>query len=306
MWRACKNILPTKDRLLARGVGSGDYCALCVQSETSGHILWGCQYAKEVWSGTKIKLPWLQDPLNDFVDIVWETMNSHPQVDWTMFAVTAWSIWNNRNSVIHEGKCKGIGVLIRAVADYVDKIKQGKQPQMGQPSKITRPWSPPRQDWYKINTDGVVFRESGCSGSGVVIRNEEGQIMGAMSKRWDLPLGALEIEAMAVEDGVQFAWDLGLKRIIIESDSQIVVNAICDQSVVPSSIQHVIEGIGVNLRCFDAWMVSHVCRESNSAAHILARNAKFVIDRVIWVEDTPPIVSAQVQHDVICMNSVSV
>ena len=53
-------------------------------------------------------------------------------------------------------------------------------------------------------------------------------------------------------------------------------------------------------------MVSHICRETNSAAHILARNAKSVLDRVIWVEDTPPIVSAQVQQDVIYMNSVSV
>ena len=135
---------------------------MCGQSETSGHILWGCQYAKAVWSGTKIKLQWPQDPLNDFIDIVWETMNSHPQVDWTMFAMTAWSLWNNRNSVIHEGKCKGNGVLIRSVADYVDEIKQEKQPQLWQPPKTTRPWSPPRQDWYKINTDVVVFREIGC------------------------------------------------------------------------------------------------------------------------------------------------
>ena len=204
------------------------------------------------------------------------------------------------------GNVKGNGVLIRAVADYVDEIKQEKQPQLRQPPKITRPWSPPRQDWYKINTDGVVFREIGYCGSGVVTRNEEGQIMGAMSKRWDLPLGALEIEAKAVEDGVQLAWDLDLKRIIIESDLQTVVNVICDQSVVSSSIQHVIEGVGVVLRWFDAWKVSHICKETNSAAHILARNAKFVLDRVIWVEDTPPIVSAQVQHDVICMISVSV
>ena len=109
MWRACKNTLPTKNRLMAWAVGSGDCCALCGQSETSGHILWGCQYAKAVWSGTKIKLPWLQDPLNDFIDIVWETMNSHPQVDWTMFAMTAWSLWDNRNSVIHEGNVKVMG-----------------------------------------------------------------------------------------------------------------------------------------------------------------------------------------------------
>lgn len=92
MWRACKNILPTKNRIMTRGMGREDCCALCGHSETSGHILWGCQYAKAVWSGTKIKLSWLQELLNEFIDIVWEKMESHPNVDWIMFAVIAWSL----------------------------------------------------------------------------------------------------------------------------------------------------------------------------------------------------------------------
>ena len=97
--------------------------------------------------------------------------------------------------------------------------------------------------------------------------------MGAMNKIWDLPWGALEIEAKAVAKWVQLASDLGLKQIIIESDSQTVVSSFCDQSLVPSSIQKVIEGIKMDLRCFDAWNVCHISRGSNSVAHILARHA---------------------------------
>lgn len=78
---------------------------------------------------------------------------------------------------------------------------------------------PPRKGWYKINANGAVYKEIGCYGVGVVIRNDEGCMMGAMSKRVNLPLKALETEALALQEGILLAWDLGLGEIEIESDS---------------------------------------------------------------------------------------
>ena len=104
MWRACRNILPTRNRLKVKGVDCEDCYALGGDCETLGHILWDCIFAKEVWSETKIKLPALPKPMNVFLNLVWEIVDSCPNVNWVLFAVTAWSLWNNRNSVIHGGQ----------------------------------------------------------------------------------------------------------------------------------------------------------------------------------------------------------
>lgn len=45
--RACKNVLPTKHCLLSRKVLKEDSCDFCGESESEGHVLWGCVIAKE-------------------------------------------------------------------------------------------------------------------------------------------------------------------------------------------------------------------------------------------------------------------
>ncbi|XP_075665698.1 uncharacterized protein LOC142635428 [Castanea sativa] len=274
--------------------------------ETSGHILWDCNFAKEVWSGSKIKLPSLPGPVNEFLNVVWVLVEDCPNINWVIFAVTAWSFWNNRNTVTHGGRSKDMEGLIQSVASYVAEIKEVKITQSRGNSVSTHCWSPPKHGWYKVNTDGAVFKETGSCGIGVVIRNEKGQIMGALCRRLEVPLGALEVEAMAVEEGVHFARDLCLNQIVVESDSLGVVNSLCNPGMSQSSIRKVVEGTRLDLRCFEAWEVVHTRRGCNTAAHILARNAKFVNNSVIWVEDIPPMIVDQVINDVNCMVSNSV
>ena len=126
-----------------------------------------------------------------------------------------------------------------------------------------------------------MFEESGSCGIGVVIRNERGLLMGAMSKKLDLPLGALEMEAKAFEEGILLAGDLGLGKIFLEGDAKLVTNALAGCYSPPSSIQMIIGGIQRWSFNVQAWQVSHVCRTGNCAAHLMARNAKLVTDSVV-------------------------
>ena len=138
-------------------------------------------------------------------------------------------------------------------------------------------WTPPCEGWYKVNVDKAVFKESGSYGIETVIRNEKSQIIRVMSKKLGLPLGTLEVEAKAFEEGMLLAVDLGLKNIMLEGDEQVVTNVLSSSSA-PSPqalfrFKHWRHNVLV-------WRVSHVRRIGKIATHLMARNAKLMTDCV--------------------------
>ena len=147
-----------------------------------------------------------QTPI-EFIDVVWFMMNTEGEEDWELFATVAWCLWNNRNKVRHgEAGKNGKSIAVEA-RNYWAEVRAVK-PSFGRPSKpkITHThWLPPPQGWYKVNVDVAVFKDQGQCGIGVVIRNNQGLIMGAMCKLLEFPPGALEAEAKAMEAGIGLA-----------------------------------------------------------------------------------------------------
>ena len=100
---------------------------MCGLGESSGHALWNCQFAEAVWSCTKIKLPCFRDPPGEFIDIVWAFKDNYGEVNWELFAITAWSLWNNRNNVRHGGQCKSHEVIAREAVQYWKEVQTASQ-----------------------------------------------------------------------------------------------------------------------------------------------------------------------------------
>ena len=51
LWRACSNVLPTRENLHKRRVQVDSHCVICCQQlESVGHLLWECALARNVWA----------------------------------------------------------------------------------------------------------------------------------------------------------------------------------------------------------------------------------------------------------------
>ena len=119
-----------------------------------------------------------------------------------------------------------------------------------------------------------------------------------MSKRLQVPLGALEIEAKALEVATIFAKDIGVQKVIFESDSLIVCFAIQGVTQPPITIANIISSTIQFMQQLHQVEVQHTQREGNKATHGLAQHAQFTNDFVTWMEETPTIINFAVASDV--------
>ena len=287
IWRACKDILPTKTKLRDHKIPLDVECDICGEVETARHVLWSCELAAIVWQMANLRAPGLTANPPNFLDPFWCVKEAKPNQDLVAFTNFAWSLWNNRNAVQHGEVSRTALQIFEASRAFLNEFHSccvlPHPPQPHGPSL----WKPPPLGCYKVNVDGAVFKDRGHCGIGVVVRNDKGQIMGALSKIFPYPLGALGIEAKATEVGTTFAWELGLREIILEADSQTVMVAIANHDSGPIQFQNLIAGIKSWKSMFRVWQSSFTRRDGNKVAHQMAKYAKHISDCIIWVEDTP-------------------
>nr|POF14822.1 hypothetical protein CFP56_62328 [Quercus suber] len=148
-------------------------------------------------------------------------------------------------------------------------------------------WTPPPSSPFKINVDGALSKLNSLVGIGVVIRDDMGQVVAVLCKRIHAPLGSLEVKAKAFEAGLQLVRDTGLQDIVLERDSLVIVRALCGLSYPTSSAASLI--LGMQLFSFEFHMVnvSHVRRQGNKPAHILAKYALSIDDSIVWIKEIP-------------------
>ena len=212
-------------------------------------------------------LPFEIKPSWDFIDVVWHIQKRKDQCPGLLERIIAicWGIWKNKNKVFHGGKGRVGRAITRSSLRLLEEFEiVNEDPQA---TRVSAPevvkWRPPRPDCYKVNVDGVVFSKRKQVGIGVVIRDSGGVVVAALSKKMALPLGALETEAKALEEGIQFACDVGVRDVILGSDSMNICNSVQGLSEPPSSVQNIIAGILRQVQSFRTFEFTHTKRQGN-------------------------------------------
>ena len=148
-------------------------------------------------------------------------------------------------------------------------------------------WVPPPANFVKINFDSAVFSKDNFSGVGVVIRDENGLVLGSCSKHLPQAYSAVEVEALAAATALALAEDLDMTRVILEGDSLVIIKALREEEQFLSPIGLLLEDVRMLSLSFQQLLYSHTKREGNSVAHNLTRYTNSIPDFLVWMEDVP-------------------
>ena len=216
-----------------------------------------------------------------------------------LFLVQARVLWNQRNKLLHGGKIQDPNMLCKRAVEYLEEY-QNSQVNLrvdGVVRSIGDVWKPPPNSVFKLNFDTAVFVEAKRTGFGVIIWNDNGEVMAAMSVGGPHVSSSKEAELLACRKAVEFTTDARFSELVIEGDNSNVMKALSSSSVDQSLLGNVVDDVR-HLVCGMHWVnLSCIRRGGNRVTHALAQHARNVSEDVFWMEDSPPPALNALYHD---------
>ena len=123
-WRACHNILPTRENLFWRRVIDDSTCELCQREmESVLHVLWECAVAVDVWAGSTKRIRKCGGGQNGFLQLLEVLIHRLPLEEVEMFLVQAWMLWTQRNKVRTGGAIQDPAQLVQRASVFLEEYR---------------------------------------------------------------------------------------------------------------------------------------------------------------------------------------
>ncbi|CAA7062155.1 unnamed protein product [Microthlaspi erraticum] len=291
MWKAMNGALPVGETLKARNINTTVRCPYCGEEETTMHLFFHCSFVEQVWRLVPCKDQ--IDPMS--VQDIQAGIELAPHIiclpptgigEGPLLPWLVWRIWIVRNLLIFKRKSQSAEEIVTQAVSYAREWQAAQQRKSKQETKTPNQFRSirqiPRGNWTTFKSDVAWKEENKVAGLGWIIYNgintnrEEILLQGSSTQRFvKSPLSA---EGLALLTALHKAKDLGIKNLIVASDSQQLIKAI-NKEISTKELHGILHDILDLALVFEKVLFVYVPREENRQADVLAKQA--LIDFVI-------------------------
>jgi hypothetical protein len=207
-------------------------CPVCDhKGEDGGHLFFKCHLAKRLWRLLNLEAE--RNVLANITDatsaVEWVLQQKDPQKE--QMVIILWFIWTERNMIREEGRRRSAEAIARCIEFYAfeNANLHAKVVASGGclPGRVTRErWTKPPDGTLKLNCDGSFLQNVKTDSWRFLIRDCDGDVVIPGRGSIGNLLNAFQAELIACLQGMQEAVNLGISRLIPETDAQEVVRAL--------------------------------------------------------------------------------
>ncbi|CAN1161707.1 Putative ribonuclease H protein At1g65750 [Linum perenne] len=291
LWLVTHGKIMTNVERARRRLTDDTGCTECSRgAEDIEHVLRSCPFAQLVWSRV---LPEIisTEKMNEPFDQWWSSAVADCRVN-PVFGLSSWIIWRRRNQRVFEDVTLSVDEVVGQISFWAQLLSSSwKAHQVGREAPryarqtLLIGWRLGDEGWYTLNTDGSLIPTTSSAAAGGVIRDDQGRFVLAFSSN----LGSCSIvraEIWAILEGMVLAWDKGIRKLRIQTDSVSAVQLLTDMR----GLLHKHSNLVNLFQDYKSrpWEVSieHIFREANNAADFLA-NSGHQLDLGTTVFDLP-------------------
>ncbi|KAM2202360.1 hypothetical protein ACFX1X_001183 [Malus domestica] len=275
-------------KLKRRHMRVDNICGVCgAMDESETHLFFRCHLSHLFWFSSALQLNSFELAGADFLsswELFWTRVKGRDNAEEIMqeFDFRLWRLWKNRNEVVFNGVYGQPLELLEAWSRNISEFRDvtlsetaGKQPWC-RPMNASLDrgacrWEKPAFGILKVNTDTSWCKTTLRTGVGWVCRDFAGLLHGAGGSGVELCHSLAARESAAIRTALMACIDYGYDNVVIESDAKVIIQMIRHELDHDFSIECILGDIEVLAHRLRSVSFSYVPRESNAAAHSVAK-----------------------------------
>jgi len=302
-WKACCNLLATKENLHRRKCSPSPLCTICNQEkESTEHLFFRCGWTLATWFGNNLTYKVDTEAISSVMKwtiAIMESLNSAKEGRDLMSRCVSlcWQIWKARHEWVFRSVPVDPHAVLEKAAFNWREFQASREGQNGSEiregfmkTNLTDSWNPPPVGSVKINCDVALVKGSNQAAIAAILRDHRGRILDGRTSKIKAS-SPLQGEALAIRLAGSMLLPTYHNLASIESDNQRIIKLCSTENVPPWDCATIIEDIRALSRlalCSFSWAP----RNCNRAAHWIASHCLKGTLSPDWVSNPPPSLSS--------------